>query len=126
MRKVEGVNHGADKLPGDVAWQLRIRVKGDHVFHLCQACSFAGNKGEAIAWATEQKRIQVTKLAALTLVTHPNFFHRVPAARTMKQKEGAAILSAVFFIQLGNFFMGQAQQQRILRQRLLVRIPKIG
>jgi hypothetical protein len=34
LRTIQRMRHGSHKLPGRIAWQLGIRVKGDHVLHL--------------------------------------------------------------------------------------------
>ena len=68
------MRHGAGKLPRRIARKLCIRVKGDHILHFCEDLDLAHDAHEAILGATAQERIQITKLAALALKTHPDAF----------------------------------------------------
>src|SRR5438105_1799597 len=119
------MRHGADKLSRRIARQLRIRIQRDDIFHVRQNFRLAGDKRETIRWPAAQKRIQVRKLPPLTFKTHPNSFLYVPSARTMKKEERVAFGSTVFFIELIDSLMRQAQQWLIFSKRLLMRVPKI-
>ena len=44
----------------------------------------------------------------------------------MEEKERVASCAPVFFVQLFDSVPGQQQQRLVLRQRFLVRVPKIG
>ena len=82
---------GADKLARRIARQLRIRIKGDHIFDVRKGSRLTDDKQEIFLRAGAQKRIQISKLAPFALVTHPKALLRVPTAWTMKQKEHVVV-----------------------------------
>ena len=78
-----------------------------------------------------QQRVQVRKLAALALMTHPDPFLRVPSPRPVEEEENVVpgtvpAAAAVFFVQFLDPGAGELQQRPVLGERFLVRIPKIG
>ena len=97
----------------------------------------------AVSPTTSEKRslapprrsaVQVRELAALALVTHPYPLLRIPAARTVEEKEGVAGCALlgrvrgrqVLCVQVVDSLPCEPQQGLVLGQRFGGRIPKIG
>jgi hypothetical protein len=65
------VGHGRDELPRRIPRQLGVGVEGDDVAHAGQPRGVADDRGETVAGAAAQERIEVGELAALSLAAHP-------------------------------------------------------
>ena len=131
---VEWVLHRADELTRRVAGQLRIGIERDDILHVRQCPRVANDEREAVARTTAQERIEVGKLSALALMAHPQPFLRIPAARTVEEKEAAAIdvpfrsfrRAPVLPVQPVDPLSGHRQQRSVARQRFLGRVLVIG
>ena len=73
-----------------------------------------------------QQRVEGRQFSPLALVTHPDAFLCVPAARPVKQEEDADRFTAVLQVQRFNSLHRTLQQRLILRQCFERRIAKIG
>ena len=125
-RPIQRVRHGAHQFPRRVARQLGIGVQGNDVLHVRQERRIPDDPRKTLLIIAAQQRVQIRQLAALALVTHPNLFLRIPAARAMEQEERVAPVAWVLFVQRFDPLRRQLHQRCILRQRFLLRVPKIG
>ena len=125
-RTIERVRHGTHKLPRRIACQYRIGIQGDHVLHARQDRGITDDESEAITGPSAQKPIQIRKLAALSLVSHPDPVLRIPSSRAMKQEEGIAVRTPVLLVKVLNSLLGQPQQRPVLRQRFLDGVANIS
>ena len=86
----------------------------------------ADDTGKTIAAAAAQTPVQVGELAALALVTHPDFFPLVPTARTVQQKKYAGPVVFIFLVQFLDSLADALHQFVIARLVFRWRIAKIS
>ena len=124
-RTIERVRHRPDELPRGFPRQLGVGVERDDVLDVGQCGDVAYDEREAVAAPAAQQRVEIRKLAALALVTHPDLFRRVPAARAMEQEESISRARCVPRVQLFDSIARTPQKRLILAQRFLRRIGKV-
>jgi hypothetical protein len=86
-RTVQRMGHRADELPGGFARQLGVGVERDDILDGRQDGRLPHDLGKAAAGTAAQEGVELHELSALALVTHPQAFSGVPAARAMKQEK---------------------------------------
>ena len=89
-------------------------------FTLVSTAASPTTNEEGVSGPAAQQRVQVGKLAALALVTHPDLFLGVPPARAVEQKEDVVPVlipaNAVFRIQPVDSRAGELYQRIIPRK----------
>ena len=119
---------------------MSIRIERDDIFNLRQDSRLTDDQRETGILRTDreflqqfgvcpQQRIQIgelSALASLAFVTHPNAFLGIPSAWAMKQEEGLAFPFSVSFVQLFNSRLRQEEQRLIFSRGFPCRILKIG
>src|SRR5690606_3993892 len=103
-RTIQRVRHGAYHLPRDITRQMGIGIQGDDVSYANKLRDIADNARKMFASliilpVAQQPCIQVSKLAALTFISHPDTRLRIPASRSMKQKKWFVFRYTMFCVQ---------------------------
>ncbi len=93
------MGHCADHACGCATRKLRVGVKGDDVTDAVQSLQRPCLYRKAVV-LMKQKIVEVEQFAALSLPSHPDSLASIEDAMTMEDKERAALLVAVFGIQI--------------------------
>ena len=77
-----------------------------------------------------QKRVQIGQLAALALISHPDFFLRVPAPWAVEEEKnivaGALCSADILRVQLVDSRLSQLHERLVSGERFLIGVAKIG
>jgi hypothetical protein len=71
---MQGMRHRADKLPGRITRQLRVRIKGNDVSDRGKNIFSPDYCAEAITTFAAQGRVEFGQLSALAFIAHPDTF----------------------------------------------------
>ena len=93
------MGHRSDELPGGIARQLRVGVERDDVFDRWKNRGLPDDLGKTFRATAAEQGVELHELSALALVTHPEAFACVPAARPMKQEKEIVPVGCVFAVQ---------------------------
>jgi hypothetical protein len=107
---MQRVRDGADQACRCAARQLRVRVECEYVTDLTQCIQTACFDGECIEFSG-QELIEIEKLAALALPTHPNALACAKNAMTVKKNETAASRRAIFCVEFIDKLTGKLDEQ---------------
>ncbi len=118
--------HGGHEFSGGIAWQFGIGIESNHVPDITQTFHIADGKRKAVFHAAAQECVEIRQFAALTLVTHPGVFLRIPAPRTVQQQEIAVLILKVLFVQFLDVVLDMLQQAVVVRHGFGFCIGEIG
>ncbi len=120
------MGHRRHKLPRRISRQLRIRVERDHVFDRGQYVRLADHRRKAILCSAPEQSVQVSKLAPLPLISHPDALLGIPTTWSVKKKKRFALFAVVLVIQRLDSGLGQPYQLFIVCNGFLLGILQVS
>ena len=126
---IERVGHRADQSIDGAPRLARIRIQGDDVPNI-RRCLFDRVRGEqkgGVARSSKQA-VQLMKLPALALPSHPDAFTFVPEPAAMKEKESVAAVRrrTVALVQSRDALARRGQENLIIRHGFLGCVRPVG